>query len=45
MRGHLFEMAGDLAAAAEAFETAVRRCTSIPEGTYLQQRARSARSS
>jgi predicted RNA polymerase sigma factor len=45
MRGHLFEMAGDLAAAKEAFETAARRCTSLPERTYLQQRARSARSS
>jgi RNA polymerase sigma factor (sigma-70 family) len=45
MRGHLLQMAGDLAAAEEAFETAARRCTSLPERTYLQKRARSARNS
>jgi predicted RNA polymerase sigma factor len=45
MRAHLLEMAGDLAAAKDAFETAARRCTSLSERTYLQQRARTARSS
>ncbi len=45
MRGHLLEMAGDRAAAEEAFDTAARRCTSLAERTYLQQRARTARSS
>jgi len=45
MRGHLLEMAGDLPAAAVAFETAARRCTSLPERAYLQQRARAARPS
>jgi RNA polymerase sigma factor (sigma-70 family) len=45
MRGHLLEMAGDLAAAKEAFETAARRCTSLAERTYLQQRARTPRTS
>jgi RNA polymerase sigma factor (sigma-70 family) len=42
MRGHLLQMAGDLASAKEAFETAARRCTSLSERTYLQQRARTA---
>ena len=43
VRGHLLEMAGDSAAAGEAFETAARRCTSLPERAYLQERARAAR--
>ena len=43
MRGHLLEMAGELAAAEEAFETAARRCTSLPERAYLQDRARAVR--
>ncbi len=42
VRGHLLEMAGNSAAAAEAFETAARRCTSLPERAYLQERARAA---
>ena len=42
VRGHLLEMAGNPAAAAEAFETAARRCTSLPERAYLQERARAA---
>jgi RNA polymerase sigma factor (sigma-70 family) len=42
VRGHLLEMAGDRAAAEEAFDTAARRCASLPERTYLQERARSA---
>lgn len=45
MRGHLREMAGDRAGAAEAFEEASRRCTSLPERSYLQGRAQSARPS
>jgi RNA polymerase sigma factor (sigma-70 family) len=45
MRGHLLEMAGRAAAAEKAFETAARRCTSLPERTYLQQRARETRRS
>jgi predicted RNA polymerase sigma factor len=43
MRGHLFQMAGKPDDAAEAFETAARRCTSIPERAYLQERERAAR--
>jgi predicted RNA polymerase sigma factor len=43
MRGHLLEMAGESATAGEAFETAARRCTSLPERAYLQERARAAR--
>ena len=43
MRGHLLEMAGDPAAAGEAFDMAVRRCTSLPERVYLQDRAWAAR--
>jgi predicted RNA polymerase sigma factor len=43
LRGHLFELAGDPTAAGEAFEMAVRRCTSLPERVYLQDRARAAR--
>jgi RNA polymerase sigma factor (sigma-70 family) len=43
MRGQLLEMAGDPTAAGEAFESAVRRCTSLPERTYLQERVWAAR--
>lgn len=43
MRGHLLQLAGESAAAAEAFETAARRCTSLPERTYLQDRARAVK--
>jgi RNA polymerase sigma factor (sigma-70 family) len=43
MRGHLLEMAGDPVAAGEAFDMAVRRCTSLPERVYLQDRAWAAR--
>jgi predicted RNA polymerase sigma factor len=39
IRGQLLEMAGDQAGAREAFETAARRCTSLPERAYLQDRA------
>ena len=43
MRGHLLQLAGESDAAAEAFETAARRCTSLPERRYLQERARTLR--
>ncbi|MGH9043670.1 MAG: DUF6596 domain-containing protein, partial [Acidimicrobiales bacterium] len=43
MRGHILQMAGKPEAAAEAFETAVRRCTSISERAYLQERERASR--
>jgi predicted RNA polymerase sigma factor len=39
VRGHLFEMAGDRAAAVAAYETAARQTTSLPERDYLQRRA------
>ncbi len=39
MRGHLLEMAGDRAAAGEAFQHAARRTASLPEQRYLQGRA------
>lgn len=39
MRGHLLEMAGDRAAAREAFQDAARRTASLPEQRYLQGRA------
>lgn len=45
MRGHLLEIAGDSAAAGEAFEMAARRSTSLRERAYLQERARTARQS
>ncbi|MGH9169692.1 MAG: hypothetical protein ACRD0Z_02275 [Acidimicrobiales bacterium] len=44
MRGHLLEMAGNRAGALEAFEMAARRCVSLPERSYLQERAQSASS-
>jgi RNA polymerase sigma factor (sigma-70 family) len=39
VRGHLFEMAGDDAAAIASYRTAARRTTSIPERRYLEGRA------
>jgi RNA polymerase sigma factor (sigma-70 family) len=43
VRGHLLELAGDHAAAAEAYELAARLTTSLPERDYLQRRALAAR--
>jgi predicted RNA polymerase sigma factor len=43
MRGHLLEMAGQQEQASQAFETAMRLCTSRPEKAYLQQRAEATR--
>jgi RNA polymerase sigma factor (sigma-70 family) len=42
MRGHLLEMAGQREQASQAFETAMRLCTSRPEKAYLQERAEAA---
>jgi RNA polymerase sigma factor (sigma-70 family) len=39
MRGHLLEMAGERAAALEAFQAAAERTASLPERRYLQGRA------
>ena len=39
VRGHLFEMAGDPAAARASYLDAARRTTSIPERRYLEARA------
>ena len=39
VRGHLLELAGDRAAAREAFQLAARRTTSLPEQRYLTARA------
>jgi predicted RNA polymerase sigma factor len=39
VRAHLLEMAGDSAAAREAYLTAARRTTSTPERRYLESRA------
>jgi RNA polymerase sigma factor (sigma-70 family) len=39
VRAHLLEMAGDHAAAREAYRAAARRTTSLPERRYLQARA------
>jgi predicted RNA polymerase sigma factor len=39
VRAHLFELAGDRAAAREAFKLAARLTTSVPEQQYLAQRA------
>jgi RNA polymerase sigma factor (sigma-70 family) len=38
VRGHLLEMAGDRAAAREAYARAARGTTSLPEQRYLEQR-------
>lgn len=40
VRGHLWEMAGDLDAAKSAYQRAARRTTSMPERDYLESRAR-----
>ncbi|OPC79057.1 RNA polymerase subunit sigma-24 [Embleya scabrispora] len=39
VRGHLLELAGDREAAREAYRTAARRTTSLPERRYLEIRA------
>jgi RNA polymerase sigma factor (sigma-70 family) len=39
VRGHLLEMAGDLAAAQKAYLEAARRTMSVPERRYLEERA------
>lgn len=39
VRAHLYEMAGDTAAAIEHYRTAARHTTSTPEQRYLQDRA------
>jgi RNA polymerase sigma factor (sigma-70 family) len=39
VRGHLLEMAGDLAGARESYLAAARRTTSVPERRYLEGRA------
>ncbi|MFI8255653.1 RNA polymerase sigma factor [Streptomyces filamentosus] len=39
-RAHLLELAGDLAAAADAYREAARRATSAPERRHLTERAR-----
>jgi RNA polymerase sigma factor (sigma-70 family) len=39
VRGHLLEMAGDLAAARDCYQAAARRATSLPQQRYLQARA------
>jgi RNA polymerase sigma factor (sigma-70 family) len=41
IRGHLLEMAGDIAAAAEDFRAAARYATNIPERRYLERKAAS----
>ncbi|HEY4422124.1 MAG TPA: DUF6596 domain-containing protein [Pseudonocardia sp.] len=39
VRAHLLEMAGDIAAARDAYRHAARRTTSMPEQRYLEDRA------
>jgi predicted RNA polymerase sigma factor len=39
VRGHLFEMAGDHAAAIRHYRAAAGRTTSVPERNYLTTRA------
>jgi RNA polymerase sigma factor (sigma-70 family) len=39
VRGHLLELAGDLAAARDCYQAAARRATSLPQQRYLQARA------
>jgi RNA polymerase sigma factor (sigma-70 family) len=39
VRGHLLEMASDLAAARASYQLAARRTTSVPEQRYLESRA------
>ncbi|MBP2477883.1 RNA polymerase sigma factor (sigma-70 family) [Crossiella equi] len=43
VRGHLLELVGSPAEAAEAFERAARRTASLPEQRYLRAKARAAR--
>jgi len=43
VRAHLLDRAGEHAAAADAYETAARLTTSLPERQYLQRRALAAR--
>jgi predicted RNA polymerase sigma factor len=43
VRGHLLDLAGDLAAAAAAYDLAARLTTSLPERQYLHRRAAAAR--
>jgi predicted RNA polymerase sigma factor len=45
VRGHLLEMAGDAAAAAEAFRAAARYATNIPERRYLERKVAEVRAS
>jgi RNA polymerase sigma factor (sigma-70 family) len=45
VRGHLLDLAGDAAGAADAYDTAVQHATSLPERDYLQRRAIAARAS
>jgi RNA polymerase sigma factor (sigma-70 family) len=39
VRGHFYEMAGDVARAVESFRAAARRTASIPERNYLEMKA------
>jgi predicted RNA polymerase sigma factor len=39
VRGHLLELAGDVAGARESYRAAARRAASVPEQRYLQARA------
>ncbi len=39
VRGHLLELAGEMAAAREAYQQAARMTASIPEQRYLALRA------
>jgi RNA polymerase sigma factor (sigma-70 family) len=45
MRGHLLELAGQREQASQAFENAMRLCTSRPEKAYLRDRAEATRRS
>jgi RNA polymerase sigma factor (sigma-70 family) len=43
VRGHLLELAGDPAGAAQGYERAARLTTSVPERQYLERKAAAAR--
>jgi predicted RNA polymerase sigma factor len=43
VRGHVLELAGDRAVAAEAYDRAAGLTTSLPERQYLERRATAAR--
>jgi len=43
VRGHLLELTGDLAGAADAYERAARLTTSLPERQYLRRQAAAVR--